>query len=128
MHEVVLSDKAARLPLPAFFDQLVDRLADFHATHPGFRSLFYGSPTSAHLAAAAERLHRECVAGAEASIAARLPNLDPARRRRYATINVQVVKALLPLAEAAGPAGGAAVLAEIKKLLVRYMDGVIAEC
>jgi hypothetical protein len=42
-------------------------------------------------------------------------------------MNVQVVKALLPLAAAAGPAGRAQVLAEIKKLLVRYMDGVTAE-
>jgi len=127
VHAVVLSAEAARLPLAAFFDQLVDLLAEFHTTHPGFLSLFYGSPTSAHLAAAAERLHRECVAGAEASIAARLPDLDPARRRLYATINVQVVKALLPLAAAAGPAGRAQVLAEIKKLLIRYMDGVAAE-
>jgi|SRR5438132_559292 len=127
VHAVVLSAEAAKLPLPAFIDQLVERLAQFHATHPGFLGLFYGSPTSAHLAAAAERLHRECVAGAEASIAARLPNLDPERRRLHATLNVQVVKALLPLAEAAGPAGRAQVLAEIKKLLMRYMDGVAAE-
>jgi AcrR family transcriptional regulator len=127
MHEVVLSEKAARLPLPVFCDQLVERLAEFHATHPGFLSLLYGSPTSAHLAAAADRLQRECVGGAEACIAARLPDLDPARRRLHATINVQVVKALLPLAEAAGPDGRALVLAEIKKLLMRYLDGVMAE-
>ena len=50
-----------------------------------------------------------------------------ARRRLHATINVQVVKALLPLAAAAGPTGRDQVLAEIKKLLVRYMDGVTAE-
>jgi hypothetical protein len=56
-----------------------------------------------------------------------LPNLEPGRRRLYATINVQVVKALLPLAMAAGPAVRSQVLAEIKKLLVRYMDGVAAE-
>ena len=127
VHAAVLSKEAARLPLPAFIDQLVERLAEFHGTHPGFLSLFYGSPTSAHLAAAAERLHGECVAGAEASIAARLPNLDPVRRRLHATLNVQVVKALLPMAAAAGPAGRAEVLAEIKKLLMRYMDGVAAE-
>src|SRR5439155_1980997 len=30
VHAVVLSAEAARLPLPVFFDQLVDRLADFH--------------------------------------------------------------------------------------------------
>jgi AcrR family transcriptional regulator len=127
IHAVVLSEEAARLPPEAFFDQLVDLVADFQNTHPCFLGLIYGSPTSPHLAAAADRLLRECVAGAEASMAARLPNLDPARRRLHATINVQVVKALLPLAAAAGPDGRAQVVAENKKLLVRYMDGVIAE-
>src|SRR5438105_11804770 len=43
MHAVVLSDKAAQLSIPEFFDQLVDRLAQFHNTHPAFLSLFYGS-------------------------------------------------------------------------------------
>jgi AcrR family transcriptional regulator len=127
MHAVVLSDQAARLPLPAFFDQLVDLLAEFHLTHPGFMCLFYGSPTSPHLAAAAERLQRECVGGAEAAITARLPHLAPERRRLYATLNVQVVKALLPLATAAEPPRREQILAEVKKLLVRYMEGVIAE-
>jgi hypothetical protein len=40
---------------------------------------------------------------------------------------VHVVGALLPLAEAAGPAGRKHVLEEIKKLLLRYLDGVMAE-
>src|SRR5271165_3498266 len=43
LHAVVLADEAARLPLPEFYNQLVDRLAEFHTTHPGFVSLFYGS-------------------------------------------------------------------------------------
>lgn len=127
LHAVILSDQAAQLPLSAFVDQLVDRLADFHAAHPGFLSLFYGSPTSPHLAAAAERLQRECVGGAEATMSVRLPHLSAARRRLHATINVQVVRALLPLAAAAGPEGRAEVLTEIKKVLLRYMDGVAAE-
>jgi AcrR family transcriptional regulator len=127
LHAVVLSEEAARLSMPEFIDQLVDRLAEFHATRPAFLSLFYGSPTSAHLAAAADRLHRECVAGAEASMAARLPHIDPARRRLHAALSVQVVRALLPLAVGASPAERALVLAEIKKLLMRYMDGVATE-
>ena len=126
MNEVVLSEQAARLPLPAFFGQLVDGLAEFHTTHPAFLSLFYGSTTSAHLAAAADRLHQQCVAGAEAAIAARFPNLAPVRVRLYATINVQVVQALLPLAMRAEPAGRVQLLGEIKNLLMRYMDGVTA--
>src|SRR5262249_22161138 len=123
MHVVVLSEEAAELPLADFFDQLVDRLADFHATHPGFLALFYGSPTSPHLAAAAEQIQKECLAGAMAAMGARLPQIDPARLRLYATINVRVVQALLPLAAAAPPAMRAQLLGEIKKLLIRYMDG-----
>ncbi len=127
LHAEVLTEKAAQLPLEEFFDQLVDRLAHFPAAHPGFLAILYGSPTSPHLAAAAERLQQLCVGGAEAAIAARLPALDPAWRRLHATINVRVVQALLPLAEKAKPAERARILAEIKKLLVRYMNGVVAE-
>jgi AcrR family transcriptional regulator len=127
IHAVVLNAEAAQLPPEAFFDQLVDRLADFHDTHPGFLSLFYGSPTSPHLGAAAERLHRQCVEGAEACMAARMPDLDPARRRLYATISVQVIKALLPLATAAGPGEREQVLAEIKRLMVCYVDAVMKQ-
>jgi AcrR family transcriptional regulator len=126
LHEEVLSEKAARLPLPAFFDQLVDRLAEFHTTHPAFLGLFYGSTTSAHLAAAADQLHQQCVAGAEAAIGTRFPTLDAARRQLYATINVHVIRALLPLAlSAEKKADRDQILAEIKKLLMRYMDGVM---
>src|SRR5437588_706523 len=40
VHAMVLSDEAAQLSIPEFFDQLVDRLAQFHNTHPAFLSLF----------------------------------------------------------------------------------------
>ncbi len=127
VHAVVLSDRAAELPFPAFIDQLVDRLAQFNVEHPAFLTVFYGSPTSPDLAAAADRLHQACVAGAEMSMAMRIPSLDATRRRMHAGICVQVMKALLPVAEAAGSAGKLQVLAEIKKLLIRYMEGVKKE-
>src|SRR5881227_4368044 len=40
VHAAVLSKEAAGLSIPQFFDQLIDRLAMFHATHPGFLGLF----------------------------------------------------------------------------------------
>jgi AcrR family transcriptional regulator len=124
IHAVVFNAEVVQLPPEAFFDQLVDRLADFHDTHPGFLSLFYGSPTSPHLGAAADRLHRQCVEGAEMCLTARLPRLDPARRRLHATISVQVIKALLPLATAAAPGERAEVQAEIKRVMVCYVDAI----
>jgi AcrR family transcriptional regulator len=123
-HDRVLGDQAAQLPLPVFYDRLVDGIAEFHSSCPGFRNLFYGSTASAQLEKAARQLHQECTARAEAAIAARMPGLCPARVRLYAAINVEVVKALLPLSESGDEKFRLATLAEIKKLLLRYMSGV----
>jgi AcrR family transcriptional regulator len=127
VHEIVHSPEAARLPPAAFFDRLINTLVEFHRAEPGFRSLFYGSQTSPHVAAAAARLHQECIGRAETAIGARAPHLDAARRRLYATINVEVVKALLPLAESGDEAFRAEVLAQIKILLLRYMQPVMGD-
>ena len=124
MHERVFGDGGSRLPLAVFYDRLVNAIADFHRSKPGFRSLFYGSTTSPHLAAAARQLHQECIARAEAAIAARAPGLDPDQLRLYATINVEVVKALMPLSEAGDEAFRLRMLGEIKKLLRLYMRDV----
>jgi AcrR family transcriptional regulator len=123
VHDAVLNEETAALPLPAVYDRVVDSLAEFHAAHPGFRPLFYGSTTSPALAAAAARLHGECVGRVEAMLAVGYPGLEPARRRLYATINVEVIKALLPLSESGDAAFRARVLAEIKRLLRLHLEG-----
>jgi AcrR family transcriptional regulator len=125
VHDAVLNEETARLPLPEIYDRIIDALAGFHAANPGFRPLFYGSTTSPQLAAAAARLHRECVGRVEAMLAVRHPTLDPARRFLYATINVEVIKALLPLSESGDAAFRALVLAEIKRLLLAHVSQVM---
>jgi AcrR family transcriptional regulator len=127
VHNRVFDEASLRLPLPAFYDRLIDTLAEFHRAHPGFRPLFYGSTTSPELAAAAALLHQECVGRAEAALAAGCPRLAPARRRLYALLNVEVLKALLPLAESGGAAQRARVLAEVKRMLLAYMTQAIGE-
>jgi AcrR family transcriptional regulator len=124
LHQRIFGNQASRLPLPVFYDRLVDAIAAFHRSEPGFRSLFYGSTTSAHLAAAAGQLQQECVGRAETVIRARVPSLPADEVRLYATINVVVIKSLLPLAEAGDEAARARMLAEIKKLLLTYMSRI----
>ena len=121
VHDRVFDAASLRLPLPAFYDRLIDTLAEFHRANPGFRPLFYGSTTSPELAAAAALLHQECVGRAEAAIATRAARLAPERRRLYAVLNVEVVKALLPLAESGDAARRARVLAEVKRMLLAHM-------
>jgi AcrR family transcriptional regulator len=122
-----VGERGDDLPLPVFFDRLVEALAAFHRSEPGFRALFYGSATSPHLAAAARQLHQGCIARSEAVIVARVPALPPEEVRLYAAIAVEVLKSLLPLSETGDEAYRARVLAEIKKLLLTYMGRVEAE-
>jgi AcrR family transcriptional regulator len=127
VHERVMTPETAKLPLPEVYDRVIGALADFHRRNPGFRPLFFGSPTSAGLAEAAALLHEECIGRAEMMIAAHAAELPPKRRRLLATINVEVMKALLPLSEAGDEKHRRAVLGEIKKLLLGHMERVMAE-
>jgi AcrR family transcriptional regulator len=127
LHDAVLTEGTAALPLPEVYDRVIDSLADFHAAHPGFRPLFYGSTTSPALAAAADRLHQECIGPVDQMLAARHPALAPARRRLLATINVEVIKALLPLADSGDAAFRAEVLAEIKRMMLAHMRQALGE-
>jgi AcrR family transcriptional regulator len=125
IHERVLNEETVRLPLPEVYDRVIGSLADFHRRNPGFQTLFYGSPTSAGLAEACRLLHEECVSRVERMLASREPRLEPARRRLVATINVEVLKALLPLSETGDEAFRQGMLGEIKKLLLGYAQQVV---
>jgi AcrR family transcriptional regulator len=119
--DLVLTDEMAYLPLLVVYERIIAALADFHAANPGFRHLFYGSTTSPHLAAAAQRLVQECIQRVDALMAVRFPALAPKRRRLFATINVEVIKALLPLAQSALGEERGEVLEEIRNLLLAHL-------
>jgi AcrR family transcriptional regulator len=127
VHEQVLGDDAIQITLPELYDRIIRSLADFHASHPGFQQLFYGSTTSKHLAAAAEQLKQECIARVEGLMGARNPEIDPARRRLLAVLNVEVIKTLLPLAQSSDPATRARLIDETKTLLLAHMREVIGQ-
>lgn len=123
LHDRLLTPEVAQLPLPDIYDRIINALAEFHRQHPGFQPLFHGSETSVHLKAAEDLLSQECISRVEMMIAARHPQLPLDRRRLLATINVEVIKTLLPLAEAAASADQRQViLNEVKKLMLGYMQ------
>jgi len=125
MHDTMLDETAAQLPMPELYDRIIGTLAHFHATHPAFQTLFFGSTNSPQLAAAANQLTEECVGRVEALMAVREPQLDAARRRMCATINVHVMKALMHVAQESKADFRAALLAEIKTLLLAHMNEVL---
>jgi AcrR family transcriptional regulator len=121
VHDGLFTPELDGLPLPEVYERVVDTLAAFYRSHAGFRPLFYGSTTCPQVAAAAAELQQECIGRVDQAIGKRMPQLEPAQRRLYATLNVEVVKSLLPLAESGSEALRRQVLGEIKKLLLAYM-------
>jgi AcrR family transcriptional regulator len=127
VHDAVLTPDNAHLPLPEIYDRVLRALADFHARNRGFQRLFHGTGSPGDLAAAAQALREECVGRVEQMMAVRAPRMTPERRRLLATINVEVIRALLPLAESGDARLRESMLAEIKKLLLTHMAGEVGE-
>lgn len=127
VHEAVLTSENARLPLAEIYDRILRALADFHARNRGFQRLFHGTGSPGELATAGQALRDECVARVEQMMALRAPRLAAGRRRLLATINVEVIRALLPLAESGDARFREGMLTEIKKMLLSHMAGEISE-
>lgn len=127
VHDAVLTPENAQLPLPEIYDRILRALADFHARNRGFRPLFYGSATSSELSSAGEALREECIGRVEQMMALRVPKLAPDRRRLLATINVEVIRALLPLSESGDEEFRQTMIGEIKRMLLGYMAGEMPE-
>lgn len=127
IHDRVFTEETARLPLAEMYDLVVETLAAFYRAHPGCRPMLFGSASVPALATAAATLHQECVSRVDAMMAHGMPEIPPARRRLLANLNVTVLKALLPLAESPDPRVRAEVLAEIKRMLLAYMQAVTAQ-
>ena len=127
VQETAMGDDAVHIPMSELYDRVIGSLAGFHATHPGFQELFYGSTTSKHLAAAADQLKEECVSRVDGLMAKRNPEIDPARRKLLATLNVEVIKAMLPVAQSQNPATRSRLIAETKSMLLAHMREVLGE-
>jgi AcrR family transcriptional regulator len=121
LYDEVLTEETARLPWEQVYELVVVALADFHRAHPGFRTLFFGSPIWSAAADAARKLHQECIGRVEQMLALRMPDLDPVRRNLLARMNFGVIKSLLPMTETSDEEQRRQVLREIETLLVRYM-------
>lgn len=115
----------ANLPLSAMIDRVVDPLVTFYVAHPGFLALFAGSDVSPRLAAATNDFHAGVVERAERILAARVPGLPSAKRRRVARVSVQIVRALLPLIASADPAERAAMIDELKAAQYGYLEPIV---
>jgi AcrR family transcriptional regulator len=119
-YEFVFAVQDATLSLSAFLDLLIDPLVVFKAD-PGFLALFAGSYTSQRLADVACDLSGEVEARIENGITLYAPDLPLEQQRRIATVSIQIVKALLPLATTQN----SWVVHEMKAALSGYLEPLV---
>ena len=127
VHDSVLTEDTARLPLPEVYERVLRALAEFYSRNRGFPPLFHGAATNNELAEVGQRLLQECVGRVEGMLSVRAPHLSSERRSLLATINVEVIRALLPLASSGDERFRESMLSEIKKMLLGHMAAEVGE-
>jgi AcrR family transcriptional regulator len=120
-----LGDETAQLPLEEFVERLLSALVAFKTERPAFWSLLFGSPNSDHLAEKAGELHQRSAARIAQLLLLRRPGLDPARVHLVASMAVATGKATMPMVLDAEPANRVAMLAEVRALLLAYLESVL---
>ncbi|NUR90297.1 MAG: TetR family transcriptional regulator [Nonomuraea sp.] len=111
------------VPLEDLVGSLVDESVAYKARAPAYWSLLYGTATGDKLATESRRLHGVIAEQVAGMLLRRTPSLDPARAVLQGTMTVAIVKAVLPLVTSATPERAAELVAELKTVVVRYLQG-----
>ncbi|XVV16839.1 TetR/AcrR family transcriptional regulator [Actinoplanes sp. CA-131856] len=115
---------AADLPLPDLISRVVDPLVAFNVANPGAKALFGNTAMPAALTATARPLHDAVTGRVATLIRARFPSLPDADAARAAMVSVQIVAALMGPIVATDGEERAALVAELKRALVGYVEGL----
>lgn len=129
LHQVydgVLAPEVIALPLAAFFDAFVDGLIAFNRERPGYLALAVASTISEPLARAVAELQAGVFARIDAMIAALWPEGSPEQRRLHGLVSYRLFLALLPLVLVGDGKEQEAIVREMKAVLYRYWEPIIA--
>ncbi|MEU3426549.1 TetR/AcrR family transcriptional regulator [Streptomyces gardneri] len=127
-HGQAFTPENLALPLPELLDAVVDPLIAFNCANPVFLALMHGSEIPGRIAEEHDALHASLIERVRVLIAHYLPDSPPADCVRVADMAFAVFKGGLHLVLAApeGPERDATI-AELKQVLLRYLDPVIGE-
>lgn len=126
--DVALAPERAGEPLETLLDEIVDALAAFHARHPGFQAVFYGSHSTPELEEAAQAATQEITGRLDTILALRRPDLPPARREIVSWTAMETMKAMLVLAsQPFAEDWSARVMTETKVLLLAYLEPLVGD-
>jgi AcrR family transcriptional regulator len=126
VYDVVLAPDVIGLPLARFIDTFVDALIAFNRENPGYLALSIAATISGPLALALADLQGGIAGRLEALFAALWPEGAPEQRRLHGLVSYRIFLALLPLALGHGEADQEAIVRELKTVLYRYWEPIVA--
>jgi AcrR family transcriptional regulator len=112
----------ADLPLADVVSRVVDPLVEFNVANPGAKTLIGNAAMPEALAAGSRPLHSAVTGNVAALLRARAPGLSTADVERAAMVAVQIVAALMGPIVAASGGERAALVTELKRALVGYLE------
>lgn len=115
-------ETAVDLPLPDLVSRVVDPLVEFNVVNPGAKTLFAHPEMPAELAAGSRPLQSAVTGRVAAIIRARAPRLSDVDTERAAMVAVRIVAALMGPIVAADGDERAALVDELKRALVGYLQ------
>ena len=126
LHKNVFQGDIARLPLSDLINATVDPFLDFHRRAPAFEALFLAATVSPELSGRIQILHDTVASRLIALFKQRKPEAKTEDLQWPAEAAVGIFRGLLPLiAPLKGPKRSRAI-GELKAVLVRYLEPVLA--
>jgi AcrR family transcriptional regulator len=119
--DVTMSGPLVDRPWTEMLDAAIDAFVAFHEADPGFRAVWVGLHLTPEVLSEGEAVNREAAERIADLLRRKLPGMPARKRSIVATMVVEVFSAMLILA-ARRPSDAAAVVAETKAMLRRYLE------
>ncbi|WP_260609714.1 TetR/AcrR family transcriptional regulator [Streptomyces sp. WAC06614] len=112
-------------PLPQLLDAVLDPVIAFNCENPAFWALMHGSGVPG-IAQEHEELHTGLLARVEGILHTFAPDADPTVLRHVSNMTLGIIKSSLDLILATEGDERAAYVAELKTVLLRYLEPMVA--
>lgn len=126
LHTRVFRGSIATIPLSDLVDATVDPFLDFHRRAPAFEALFLAAAVSPELAGRIRVLHDTVASRLIALFEQRTPEAESEDLRLLAETSVGIFRGLLPQITPLKGAKRSRAIREMKTVLVRYLEPVMA--
>jgi AcrR family transcriptional regulator len=126
VYDTLLSSEVMILPLQVFVDTFVDAIIAFNRNYPGYLALELGSTLSPSLALVLAEFQQGLQTRLDALLAAYWPHSTPEQRELPLLVSYRVFLALLPLVLQGAEEEQRAIIRELKAVLYRYWEPIVA--